>query len=169
MTRIALPLLAALALSACATHREPVTYAETASAAARAADQVNGQGALTPQQAWDATPTVEPPRPTRERFLPPVVARPVPAQIPTDLPEGTHVKKLTSYGTFWLEKVHYKVDYQRAFEHVLVITEGAQVIVADLHGEILIEHTRPGPGVTYVGNGRPRGQRPKNHKPSPKS
>ena len=54
MTRIALPLLAALALSACATHREPVTYAETASAAARAADQVNGQGALTPQQAWDA-------------------------------------------------------------------------------------------------------------------
>ena len=26
-------------------------------------------------------------------------------------------------------------------------------------GEILIEHTRPAPGVIYVGNGRPRGPR----------
>ncbi|WP_269219295.1 FKBP-type peptidyl-prolyl cis-trans isomerase [Brevundimonas vesicularis] len=52
MTRIALPLLAALALSACAT-RQPVTYAETASAAARAAAQVQGEAGLTPQQQWD--------------------------------------------------------------------------------------------------------------------
>ena len=35
-------------------------------------------------------------------------------------------------------------------------------------GEILIEHTRPTPGVTYVGNGQPRGPR-KDRKPSPKS
>jgi FKBP-type peptidyl-prolyl cis-trans isomerase FkpA len=54
MTRTALPLVALLALSACATHREPVTYAETASAAARAAAAVSGQGGQTPQQAWDA-------------------------------------------------------------------------------------------------------------------
>ena len=53
MTRTALPLFAVLALSACATHREPVTYAETASAAARAAAQVQAQADLTPQQLWD--------------------------------------------------------------------------------------------------------------------
>ncbi|PZT93931.1 MAG: peptidylprolyl isomerase [Brevundimonas sp.] len=57
MTRTALPLFAVLALSAgtlsaCATHK-PVTYAETASAAARAAAQVQGEAGLTPQQVWD--------------------------------------------------------------------------------------------------------------------
>ena len=53
MTRLALPLLAVLGLGACA-HREPVTYAETASAAARAAASVAGQAAASPQDAWDA-------------------------------------------------------------------------------------------------------------------
>ncbi|HBI19930.1 MULTISPECIES: FKBP-type peptidyl-prolyl cis-trans isomerase [unclassified Brevundimonas] len=52
MIRIALPLFAVLALSACAT-RQPVTYAETASAAARAAAQVQGEAGLTAQQLWD--------------------------------------------------------------------------------------------------------------------
>lgn len=54
MTRTLPILLAALALSACATRGTPVSYAETASAAARAAAQVEGQAGQTPQQAWDA-------------------------------------------------------------------------------------------------------------------
>ena len=88
---------------------------------------------------------------------------------PTDLPEDTRVKKLTSAGMFYLDKVQYKVDAQRGFERVLVITDGDKITVADLHGEILIEHTRPAPGVTYVGNGQPRGRRPKTPESSPKS
>ena len=51
------------------------------------------------------------------------------------------------------------VDGRRGFQQVLVITAGAKITVADLEGEILIEHTRPAPGATYVGNGRPRGPR----------
>ena len=51
------------------------------------------------------------------------------------------------------------VDGRRGFQQVLVITAGDKITVADLEGEILIEHTRPAPGVTYVGNGRPRGPR----------
>lgn len=46
--------LAGLGLSACASSRAPVSYAETASAAARAAAEVEAQGSLTPQQVWDA-------------------------------------------------------------------------------------------------------------------
>ncbi len=53
MTRTLPILLAALALSACATRGTPVSYAETASAAARTAAQVEGQAGQTPQQAWD--------------------------------------------------------------------------------------------------------------------
>jgi putative transposase len=61
------------------------------------------------------------------------------------------------------------VDVQRAFEQVLVFTDGDTIIVTDTQGEVLAEHTRPAPGTKYVGNGRPRGSRPKPEQPSPKS
>jgi len=136
-------------------------------------------GRVTPMVAWDATEKAEAPRPTRERFSRPAAARPrpapapvsvpVPVPVPADLPDDTQVKKLTTAGTFMLDKVHYKVDGRRGFEEVLVITDGDKITIADLNGEILIEHTRPGPGVTYVGNGRPRGRRPQTSQASPKS
>ena len=47
------------------------------------------------------------------------------------------------------------VDRRRGFQQVLVMTAGDKITVADLEGEILIEHTRPAPGVSYVDNGRP--------------
>jgi putative transposase len=55
------------------------------------------------------------------------------------------------------------------FQQVLVIVDGDKITVADLEGEILIEHTRPAPGVTYVGSGGPRGPRPKTTETSPMS
>jgi putative transposase len=63
--------------------------------------------------------------------------------------------------------VHYKVDGRRAFEQVLVVTDDDKITVTDLQDEILIEHTRPAPGVGYVGNGRRRG--PKTTEVSPMS
>ena len=53
-------------------------------------------------------------------------------------------------------------------QQVLAIVDGDKITVADLDGEILIEHTRPAPGTTYVGNGRPRGPR-QDPEPSPMS
>jgi hypothetical protein len=75
-----------------------------------------------------------------------------------DLPR-TVVKKLTSAGMFYLEKVQYKVDGRRGLQQVLVIPDGDNITVSDLEVEILIEHTTPAPGVTYVGNGRACGPR----------
>lgn len=69
------------------------------------------------------------------------------------------IKKLASNGVFLLNKVQYMGDGRRSFQQVLVITAGNKITVTNLEGEILIEHTRPAPGVTYVGNGRPRGPR----------
>ena len=54
-----------------------------------------------------------------------------------------------------LAGVIYKVGGRYGLHEVLVATDGDAIIVADLDGEILIEHTRPAPGVTYVGNGKP--------------
>ena len=126
-------------------------------------------GRVTPQAAWQATEKAEAPRPTGERLARSAAPRPRPVPVPTDLPDGTRVKKLTSNGTFMLDSVHYMVGGQRGFQQVLLVTAGDKITVADLEGEILIEHTRPAPGITYVGNGRPRGPRPKTPEPSPKS
>lgn len=61
------------------------------------------------------------------------------------------------------------VGGQYGLQHVLVVIDGEALTITDLDGEILIKHTRPAPGVTYLGNGRPRGQRLKTSQPSPKS
>ena len=126
-------------------------------------------GRITPRAAWNATPVAEAPRPTRERFLRPAAERPRPAPVPVpaDLPDDTQIKTLSGVGTFFLDKVHYKVDGRRAFEQVLVITDDDKITVTDPQGEILIEHTRPAPGIGYVGNDRRRG--PKTTEVSPMS
>jgi putative transposase len=128
-------------------------------------------GRVTPRTAWEATDKAQAPRPKPDppAFVQAAAKRFRPAPAPKDLPAGTHVKTLTSAGTFTLAGVRYQVDGRRGFEQVLVIIDGDTITVADLDGEVLIEHTQPAPGVRYVGNGRPRGPRPKNDEPSPKS
>ncbi|MPY84882.1 MAG: DDE-type integrase/transposase/recombinase [Actinophytocola sp.] len=128
-------------------------------------------GRDTPQTAWEATEKAEAPRPKPDPpfFVQATAKQPRPAPAPSDLPAGTRVKKLASNGALTLAGVHYMVGGQYGFQQVLVITDGDKIAVADLDGEILVEHTRPAPGVRYVGNGRPRGPRPKPPGTSPKS
>ena len=133
-------------------------------------------GRITPQAAWAATPKADPPRPQPDR---PVYVRPAPrfrrAAPPPELnlPPDTVFKKLTNNGTFILDRVHYRVGQQHGFEPILITTEGDQpgdkLTVTTLAGEILIEHIRPEPGTTYVGNGKPPGTPPPDPEPSPMS
>lgn len=128
-------------------------------------------GRVTPLTAWEATPKANAPRPKPARSL---FDRPAPCPRPaaralSDLPDGARVRKVTTAGTIGLDSVTYMVDVQRAFEQVLVFTDGDKIIVTDTQGEVLAEHTRPARGTKYVGNGRPRGSRPNPEKPSPKS
>jgi putative transposase len=130
-------------------------------------------GRATPLAAWEATPKADPPRPKPDR---PVYEVPVPSryqrprtQPPPDLPAHTRARTVSTAGTIGLDSVTYMVDAQRAFQQVLVVRDGDKIIITDPQGEVLAEHTRPAPGITYVGNGRPRGPRPKTRQPSPKS
>lgn len=118
-------------------------------------------GRVTPRTAWEATAKAQPPRPKPDEplFAAPAPKRKRPSPPPQDLPAGTRVMTLNTSGTFMLAGVYYKVDGRLAYEHVLVVTDGDHITVADLDGEVLIEHTRPAPGVRYVGNGKPRGPR----------
>ncbi len=124
-------------------------------------------GRVTPLAAWDATAKAEPPRPKADQR--PWLSRPVPTRYlppqpppPADLPPDTRVRKVSSVGAIHVDKVFYKIDVEHRFKQVLVITDGDKLTITDLQGELLAEHTRPAPGVTYVGNGRRPGPRPKN-------
>ncbi len=130
-------------------------------------------GRVTPLTAWEATPKAAPPRPNLDR---PTYNKPIPSRYqfprptpPTDLPSNACIRTVGSTGNIGLDSVAYKVGAQHAFRPVLVISVDDQIIITDLDGEVLAERTRPAPGIKYVGNGRPRGPRPKNQKPSPKS
>jgi putative transposase len=126
-------------------------------------------GRITPKAAWDATDKADAPRPAPR---PPLRVTPPARRFrpePTDLPAGTITRRLTSNGGFALNGVTYMVDGKYGFQHVMIVTDDHKITVADLNGEILIEHTRPAPGIKYVGNGRPRGGRPRTPDVSPKS
>ncbi|UIP59540.1 integrase core domain-containing protein [Agromyces marinus] len=125
-------------------------------------------GRVTPETAWLATPKADPPRPKPDRPR----SRTLPAEspvrtVPTE--DSLRVIKLRENGSIRLHKVTYMIDGQRAGDDVIVIEDGDAILVADIDGTILIEHTRPAPGVKYVGNGRPRGRRPKSVPVSPMS
>ncbi|WP_454788165.1 integrase core domain-containing protein [Mycolicibacterium lutetiense] len=134
-------------------------------------------GRVTPLTAWEATAKADPPRPNLNRatYDAPIPSRyQLPrAQPPTDLPAGTQVRTVNTSGTIRLDSVTYKVDVNLAFQQVLVVSTGDKVgdaiIITDLQGEVLAEHTRPAPDIRYVGDGRRPGTRPRNPKPSPKS
>lgn len=135
-------------------------------------------GRITPLAAWEATPKADPPRPDTDRSWlgRPVVARyqrPRPQPTPLDLPAETRVRKVNSAGVVTVDNVFYKLNVDHAFKQVLVVADGSQpgdkIIITDFDGEILAELTRPAPEVTYVGNGQPRGPRPRDRGPSPMS
>jgi len=126
-------------------------------------------GRVTPLTAWLATPKAEAPRPRPDRPRPRHQPQSEQTPRPVDLPDDTRVMRLRRNGGIRLRKVTYMVDSQRAGEEVLVVQDGDKILIADLQGTILIEHTRPAPGIRYVGNGRPRGRRPKTPETSPKS
>ena len=50
---------------------------------------------------------------------------------------------------------------------VFVVYEAAGILVFDDRGTLIVEHLWPPPGITYVGNGKPRG--PKKKEASPMS
>jgi hypothetical protein len=131
-------------------------------------------GRSTPLAAWEATCKADPPRPKPDRpvYAPPIpTVRPRPTP-PADLPADTRVRTVSTAGTICVDKVFYKLDVDHAFQQVLVISDGNQagdkIVITNLEAEILAEHTRPAPGIRYVGNGRPPGTRPNNPEVSPK-
>lgn len=113
-------------------------------------------GRITPQQAWDATPKADPPRPK----TPTVPARtPVPATHPAE--HGIATRTVETGGGIRVRGVTYQIGSHHAGTPVHIIHDTHTISFFDRHtGDLIIEHTIPAPGIRYVSNHQPRGRRP---------
>ena len=123
-------------------------------------------GRLTPQQAWDATPVTDPPRPhptpTEITIPEPVTATPRPATTAAaaTAPTAGHILKVRGGGSVKVKKTAYQIGSNHAGTLVRTAINGNRIDFIDtLTGEVLAEHLLAPPGTRYVSNGHPRGPR----------
>lgn len=111
-------------------------------------------GHVTPQQAWDATPVADPPRPLSPAS---------PSQSPVAaegalLPENT--RHVTVSGGIKVKGVKFQIGSHLAGTLVTIVRDDTTIAFYDVKtGGLLIEHSWPEPGTRYVSNGKPRGPR----------
>lgn len=114
-------------------------------------------GRITPQQAWDATPVAEPPRPRPGR---PTPERPGPPTTTSSIRHGAHgdqQRTVHARGYVKLLGIRFKIGAGHAGAAVHVTWDPVSVHFFDTDGTLLIAHRWPRPGDTYVGTGkRPR-------------
>jgi putative transposase len=106
-------------------------------------------GRITPQQAWDATPKTDAPRPATPHT--PILER----------SEEIRVKKVGNSGAVEFRGIRFGIGRALAGRRVCVMDAGPSVMIFDLKGTLIIEHPWPKPGTRYVSNGRSRGPAPK--------
>jgi putative transposase len=122
-------------------------------------------GHVTPQQAWDAIPVADPPRPLTP-------ASPSPSPVAAKgalLPENT--RHVTASGGIKVQGVKFQIGSHLAGTLVTIVRDETTIAFYDVKtGELLIEHPWPEPGTRYDSNGKPRGPRKASTAgPSPKS
>jgi putative transposase len=103
-------------------------------------------GRIIPQQAWNATPTVDPPRPI-----------PQPAA-PVNDADGVRVTRIRDNGTVMVRHIRFHVSRTLAGATAYILEEEKTLLVFDHQGTLIIEHSWPEPGTKYVGSGRSRGR-----------
>ena len=99
-------------------------------------------GRVTSQQAWDATPKTDPPRPATPHT--PIL----------DRSDEVRVKRVGNTGAVEFRGIRFGIGRALAGHRVCVMDAGPSVMIFDLRGTLIIEHPWPKPGIKYVSNGR---------------
>ena len=106
-------------------------------------------GRPAPPQAWDATPVADPPRPDRVHDEPALTTRKPPARSRTPQ-RGERRSRIRANGTVSLGSIAFLVSRAHAGCDVEITWDPDTVVFATPDGQVLVQHTWPAPGVTYV-------------------
>jgi putative transposase len=104
-------------------------------------------GRITPAAAWEATPKVEPPRPSARSAL--------------LLPDGVRLTRVRDNGTVFARGTRFHVTRTMVGAIVSLVETDTALQVFDDTGTLLIEHLWPPAGTKYVGSGKKRGPGPR--------
>lgn len=137
-------------------------------------------GRITPQQAWDATPLADPPRPKPEPTItvPDAATTPAPAAGPAlaagsrgarTAVEGVRVTRVRHDGTIRVSKVEFRIGSAYAGQTAYVVKDDTTVKFYDHDGTLIAEHPLPKPTDRYIGTRTLRPRQPDDEGPSPKS
>ena len=127
-------------------------------------------GRITPQQAWDVTEVAQAPRPDHDTA--PITPGGPDRQQHTTARRRVHRHKpigatgereltISRNGTVHIGEILFLVNRHLASSTVIAIWDTSTITFADSHGEVLIQHTWPPQGTTYVSHHplRPTNQR----------
>ncbi len=112
-------------------------------------------GRSTPQQAWDATPRADPPRP---REMPPIPIRTIttrPNQPEMTPSQQIQERRVWANGSVSIYGIQFHISGRLAGQTIRTIETLDGVTFTDLDGTVLLERPWPTPGTTYVSNDKP--------------
>jgi transposase InsO family protein len=112
-------------------------------------------GRMKPQQAWDATPVAEPPRPQPDRPGPAAPAQQTPAARIRHGAYGDELRTVHASGYVKLLGIRFRIGAAHAGAAVHVAWDPESIQFFDTDGTLLIAHRWPQPGSTYVGHPKP--------------
>lgn len=105
-------------------------------------------GRITPQQAWDAVPVAEPPRPI------PADAWDPPLSVVARHGQGSRELTVRPAGYVELHGIRFQISQRRAGQTIHAAWDETRIVFADMTtGEVLVEHTWPPKGTNYLSNG----------------
>lgn len=106
-------------------------------------------GRITPQAAWEATPAVESPRPTK---IPPKSTTRASSPYRNEHTiNGVRTTIVRNDGTIRVKKIEYRIGAKYAGQSVQVITSDEGIEFFDAKGTSIVRVPRPLPGTRYVG------------------
>ena len=119
-------------------------------------------GRITPQQAWDATPRTEPPRPRpeAERRAVQLMGSPIPPRH-RQIDDAIRAVRIGDNGTVYARGTKFQTTSVLAGQIAYMIWETETIQILDDQGTLIVEYPWPKPGTKYVGSGNSRGRRPR--------
>ncbi|WP_022901301.1 IS481 family transposase [Humibacter albus] len=124
-------------------------------------------GRITPQQAWDATPAADPPRPLPAPTAPVLPGQDSPTRRNT-ADAGGDLLTVGRDGAVGVRGIRFQISHARLGQQIHAVWDAETISFYDTDGTQILQHPWPPKSTRYVSNSIRKG-RPTTNQPSPMS